>query len=173
MGIFSRKGNTKLPKVRNEPGWEGSDDAIFLAQVIVCETATKLETRWFQEALKKYLTFLNSQNKKVSDEDFVFVQSQTVRMWDLFRNYMMSPEVNGRWSSEVREALFKLLAEEYLRVPLKYQPLELEEFDLAQIACLSLERCLMEDKQILSNAIFEAIEILWCHHLNGHPKRIL
>jgi len=172
MGIFGRKAKLKLPEISNEPGWEGSDEAILLAQQIVYETATKLEIPWFKEALKKYMTFLSEQRKKVSDEDFIFVQNQTVRLWDIFRNHMMSPEVGGRWSAEVRGELFELFSKEYSHGPHRYQPPGLEQFDLAQLACLSLETCLMEDKQILANAIFEVIEVLWCHYLDGHPKRI-
>jgi hypothetical protein len=172
MGIFSRKAKFKLPEISNEPGWEGSDEALLLAQQIVYETATKLEIPWFKEALKKYMIFLSEQRMKVSDEDFVFVQRQTTHLWDVFRNYMMLPEVGGRWSSEIRGDLFDLLTKEFTQVPHRYQPPTLEQFDLAQLSCLSLETCLLEDKQILANAIFEVIEVLWCHHLDGHPKRI-
>lgn len=171
MGIFSRKPKYKLPAISNEPGWEGSDEAYLLASNVVFGVANELEIAWFQRALKKYLEFLKVEKIKVNDEDFIFVQSQTGKNWDLFRNYMMSPEVNGAWNSDVLQGLFKVLSDSASHVPHKYQPPELEQFDKAQLTCLSLQQCLIEDAQILSNAVFEVVEVIWCHHLDGHPRR--
>jgi hypothetical protein len=56
-------------------------------------------------------------------------------------------------------------------VPHRYQPPNLEQFDKAQLTCISLEICLMENKQVLANAIFEVVEVIWCHHLEEIPQR--
>ena len=172
MGIFGKKQKYKLPEISYEPGWEGSDEAFLLASNIVFETANRLEISWFQRALKRYLDYLEKNRIKVSDEDFGYVQVQTSRVWDIFRNYMMSPEVSGRWSSEIRSNLFDLLVHAASHTTHRYQPPNLEQFDKAQLTCLSLEICLMEDKQILANAIIEVVEVLWCHHLDENPKRL-
>jgi len=170
MGIFGRK-KLRLPKISTEPGWEGSDEALLLAQQVVFQAATDLQIPWFQEALKKYLSFLSENKLKVTNDDFEYIQNNVARMWDLFRTHMLSPEVGGRWSQEIQDELFDLFTREYSNAPLRYQPPLLEHFDLAQLACLSLQRCLIEDKQVLANAIFEVIDILWCHYLHNHPKR--
>lgn len=170
MGIFRPK-KYELPNTSLEPGWEGSDEALLLAQQIVFQTATDLEISWFQEALKKYMAFLGTKKKKVTDDDFVFIQQHLGTMWDLFRLYMLRPEVGGKWSSIVRDELHDLFLQEYSTLPLEYQPPKLEGFDLALLACASLERCLLEDRQILANAVFEVIDILWCHYLRDNPNR--
>ena len=171
MGIFGKKQKYQLPEISNDPGWEGSDEAYLLASNIVFETANRLEISWFQPALKRYLAYLAKNKIKVSDEDLTFVQLQTSRNWDLFRNCMMSPEVSGRWSPEVRSELFDLFVDAASHTPHRYQPPHLEQFDKAQLACLSLETCLMDNKQILANAIFEVVEVIWCHHLDENPQR--
>jgi hypothetical protein len=171
MGIFGKKQKYLLPEISNEPGWESSDEAYLLASNIVFETANKLEILWFQPALKRYLAFLAKNKIKVSDKDLTFVQLQTSRVWDLFRTYMMSPEVAGRWSPQARSALFDLFVDAASHTPNRYQPPNLEQFDKAQLTCLSLEICLTENKQILANAIFEVVEVIWCHHLDENPKR--
>lgn len=170
MALFRRKDN-KLPEISMEPGWEGSDEAFLMAQEIVFQTATDLELSWFQDSLKKYLGFLSTNKQKVTDEDFVYIQQHLQAMWDLFRLYMLRPEVSGKWSSEIRNELHDLFVQKYTSGPLKYQPPKLEGFDLALLACISLERCLLEDKQMLANAVFEVIDILWCHYLRDNPNR--
>lgn len=172
MGIFGRKEKYKLPEISNEPGWEGSDEAFLLASNIVFETANKLEIFWFQRALKRYLGYLAINRIKVSHEDFGYVQTQTSRVWDIFRNYMVSSEVNGRWSPEIRANLQDLLVDAARNTSHAYQPPNLEHFDKAQLTSLSLEICLKEDKQILANAIIEVVEVIWCHHLDENPKRM-
>lgn len=171
MGIFGKKQKYQLPKISHEPGWEGSDEAYLLASNIVFETANRLEISWFQPALKRYLAYLATNKTKVSDEDITFIQFQTSTVWDLFRNFMMSPDVNGRWSSEVRSELFDLFVDAASQTSPRYQPPNSEQFDKAQLTCLSLEICLMDDKQILANAIFEVVEVIWCHYLDENPKR--
>ena len=171
MGIFGKKQKYQLPEISNEPGWEASDEAYLLASNIVFETANKLEISWFQPALKRYLAYLAKNRIKVRDEDLTFIQLQTSRNWDLFRTYMMSPEVSGRWSPEVRSELFDLFVDAASHAPRRYQPSNLEQFDKAQLTCLSLEICLMDNKQILANAIFEVVEVIWCHHLDEIPQR--
>jgi hypothetical protein len=171
MGIFRKKQTYQLPEISNEPGWEGSDEAYLLASNIVFETANKLEIPWFKPALRRYLAYLAKNKVKVSEEDLTYIQIQTSKNWDLFRNYMMSPAVSGRWNSEVRSGLFELLADAASHTPYRYQPPDLEHFDKAQITCLSLEACLRDEKQILANAIFEVVEVIWCHYLDVKPKR--
>ena len=172
MGYFRRKQKYQLPEISNEPGWEGSDEAYLLASNIVFEMANKLEIPWFKPALKRYLSNLAKNKTKVRDEDLSFIQLQTSKVWDLFRTYMMSPEVNGRWSSEARSELSDLFADAASHAPYRYQPPNLEQFDKAQLTCLSLEVCLVDDKQILANAIFEVVEVIWCHHLDENPRRL-
>ena len=171
MGIFGKKQKHQLPEISNEPGWEGSDEAYLLASNIVFETANRLEISWFQPALKKYLAYLGKNGIKVRDEDLTFIQLQTSKIWDLFRTYMMSPDISGVWNSEVRAGLFDLLVDAASNTPHRYQPPNLEQFDKAQLTCLSLEICLMDNKQILANAIFEVVEVIWCHHLDKNPNR--
>jgi hypothetical protein len=171
MRIFGKRQKHQLPEISNEPGWEGSDEAYLLASNIVFETANSLEISWFQPALKRYLAYLAKNKIKVSNEDFMFVQLQTSRVWDLFRTYMMSPEVSGRWSSEVRSELFNLFVDAASQAPHRYQAPHLEQFDKAQLTCLSLETCLADNKQILANAILEVVEVIWCHHLDKNPNR--
>ena len=84
---------------------------------------------------------------------------------------MMSPDINGAWNSEVRSGLFDLLVDAANTTPHRYQPPNLEQFDKAQLTCLSLEICLMDNKQILANAIFEVVEVIWCHHLEENLQR--
>jgi len=171
MGIFGKKRNNQLPEISNEPCWEGSDEAYLLASKIVFETANRLEISWFEPALRRYLAYLAKYRTKVSDDDVTFIEHQTSKVWDLFRNFMMSPDINGRWSSEVRAELFDLLVDVASQTSPRYQPQNSEQFDKAQLTCLSLEVCLMDNKQILANAIFEVVEVIWCHHLDENPKR--
>lgn len=171
MGFFKRNSRNNLPPISNAPGWEGSDGALLHAQQIVYETARDLEISWFKDSLIKYMTFLSAYKIKVNNEDFIFVGDKTSQMWDTFRNYMMRPEINGRWNDDIRQCVFDLFVQEYSSMPPKYQPTKYEHLEMAQLAFLSIERCLLEDKQIVANAIFEVIHVLWCHHLSGNPNR--
>ena len=170
MGLFGKRKH-HLPEIGTEPGWEGSDEALLLAQQIVFQAATDLEISWFQESLRKYLDYLGSNKQKVTDEDFTYLQQHIGMMWDEFRMYMLQPKVGGGWSVEVKNNLYDLFVARYSSGPIRYQPPRLEGFDLALLACTSLERCLIEDKQLLANAIFEVIDILWCHYLRDNPDR--
>ncbi len=171
MGIFKRKSRLNLPPIGNYPGWEGSDEAFLHAQRLVFETASELEIPWFQEALSKYMSFIATYKLKVNNEDFIFVSDKTMHMWDVFRNHMLHAEINGLWNENVRQEVFDLFVQEYSSLHPKYQPPRYEHLELAQLAFCSIERCLFEDKQILANATFEVVHILWCHYLSGHPNR--
>jgi hypothetical protein len=163
MANKSNKNGSSLPPASRTPGWEGSDEAFLLAQEIVIKTARDLEIDWFPDSLANFLKFMRVNKKKVSDQDYEFLVSKTSDLWDLFRKFMMSPDVAGQWSAEIKIELNDLLVDEFMTSDSRYEAENAEEFDLAELTIGCLEVVLTEDKQVLANAIFENIVIFWIY----------
>lgn len=161
MGIFSNK--LRLPRRSAAPGWEGSDEAFLMAKKIVLSVGIGLRIDWIELANSNYLAFVRANKIKANDKDYQFVSLKTGQLWDVFRKYMMSAEVSGSWNYEIKVKLGGKLTNVFRDAPARYKPKSLEAPELALLATSSLEKCLLEDKQILSNAVFEAILVLWCH----------
>jgi hypothetical protein len=157
------KKRVALPAESNNPGWEASDEAFLLAQEIVLSAAVDLDIEWFSDSLNNFLRFAKNNKKKVTDRDYRFLVSKTSDLWDAFRIFMMSDEVSGKWNAKIRADLKAVLLEEFTDADAEYQLENSEEFEFAELAIQSLGIALKEDKQILSNAIFENIVILWIH----------
>ena len=160
MGIFRNKSG--LPRRSATPGWEGSDEAFLMAKKIVLGVGRDLNIDWIESANSNYLVFVRANRIKANDQDYQFVSLKTPQLWDAFRNYMMSA-VGGSWNDEVKLKLGGKLTTVFRDAPARYKPKSLEAQGLALLATDSLEKCLLEDKQLLSNAVFEAILVLWCH----------
>ena len=161
MGIFSSKSG--LPKRSAAPGWEGSDEAFLMAKKIVLEVGRDLGIDWIESANSNYLAFVRENNLKANDKEYKFIASKTEQLWDVFRKYMMSSEVSGSWSYEIETKLVGKLTKVFSEAPARYKPKKLQAAELALLATSSLEKCLFEDKQLLSNAVFESILVFWCH----------
>jgi hypothetical protein len=158
---------SQLPEIVDEFGWEGSVGAYRHAQVIVLEIAEEFELEWPNRAFKKYLKFNHRTGLKVNDLDFNFVTVKTSQIWDLFRNYLLSENVNGKWNDETIIPLSRILEAEYDKNPIPYKTNIVDRNRLVVLTLMSLDKCVQEDKQIVANAVIEFIQILWCHHSNS------
>ena len=161
MGIFGSKSG--LPRRSATPGWEGSDEAFLLAKKMVLGVGRDLKVDWIESANSNLMAFVKENRIKASDKDYQFVSLKTEQLWDVFREYMMSAEVGGSWNYQVKVNLGGRLTNVFRDARGKNKPKGLEAVELALLATSSLEKCFFEDKQLLSNAIFESIVVLWCH----------
>ena len=161
MGIFGNKSG--LPRRSSESGWEGSDEAFLMAKKIVLAVGRDLRIDWIESANSNYLAFVREHKLKASDQDYQFVSLKTVQLWDVFRKFMMSDGVNGAWNNEIEVKLAGKLTNVFRDAPARYKPKSLEAPELALLSTTSLEVCLVRDQQLLSNAVFEAVLVLWCH----------
>lgn len=161
MGIWNSKSG--LPRGSSAPGWESSDEASRLAVKIVIKNGRALKIEWIETANKNYTNLVRSQRIKVSGEDFQFISVKLIEIWDLFRVFMMSPEVNRSWNRQISNQLAAKLGIAFKEIPTRHKPEGLEASQLALMTVDSLEECFIENKQILANAILESVLVLWCH----------
>lgn len=161
MGIFSNKSG--LPRRSSTPGWEGSDEAFLMAKQIVLGVGRNLSIDWIDSANNNYLVFVREYQLKANDKDYSFVAQKTPQLWDTFRKFMMTSGVSGTWNREIEVELAGRLSNVFRDAPARYKPKSAEASELALLATSSLEKCLLSNKQLLSNAVFEAILVLWCH----------
>jgi hypothetical protein len=145
------------------PGWEGSDEAFLMAKGIVLDVGRNLNIDWIESANSNYLAFVRAYQIKASDDDYQFIATKTEQLWDTFRNFMMTPEVSGNWNRTIEIKLSGKLSSIFRDAPARHKPEVLQAPELAILATDCLGKCLIEDKQLLSNAVFEAILVLWCH----------
>ena len=161
MGIFGTKSG--LPRRSATPGWEGSDEAFLLAKKMVLSVGRDLKVDWLESANSNYLAFVRENNLKANDNDYQFVAVKTTELWDAFREYMMSADVNGSWDYQIKTNLGRKLSNIFSDTQGRNKPQGLEALELELLMTNSLEKCLRENKQLLSNAVFEATLVLWCH----------
>jgi hypothetical protein len=87
-------------------GFEGSDQALLLAQVTVYKAILKLDTPgWAVKGDKKFRKHLKKTNQKLPDYDFHILEEFTPRFWDSFRFILLRPDNSGSFKHIVVEEL--------------------------------------------------------------------
>jgi hypothetical protein len=168
MAWDERSEKFRLGPVRNEPGYEGSDQAIAHAHQIVVAAASELRADWMIDGITSLAEWITIHpTLKCTDDDFVFLGSVVGELWDTFRYFELSLEKQGDWTSTVKSNLGKVLSNKFSNFPDGYKPSSLQSQQIADLSILSLDRCLQEDKEILGNAVFEIVMLIWCHYLRS------
>lgn len=147
------------------PGFEGTDEALFLAQIKVYEAMIRLNSpSWAVKGDKHFRKYLKKFHLKVPVYDFNFIEDSLPKFWDTFRFTMLEPENPGTFTPIVLNELrfqFKKLFEE---LPNKYRAKEDVEYEAVELMIEALRVCLESDNQLLANPVFEVVLLIWYHY---------
>lgn len=146
-------------------GFEGSDQALLLAQVTVYKAILKLDTpSWAVKGDKKFRKYLKKTNQKLPDYDFYILEEFTPRFWDSFRFILLRPDNSGSFKPIVVEELRSEFIKIFMEMPDKLRDKNGTELAAVNLMLQALQICLSEDKQLLANPIFEVILLIWYHY---------
>ena len=148
------------------PGYEGSDQALLLAQVTVYKAILQLDTPiWAVKGDKQFRKYLRKLNQKVPDYDFDFLEEFIPRFWNSFRFILLRPDNMGRMQPEVTEELRSEFISIFMDMPDKFRVKDGTELAAANLMLQALEICLEENRQLLANPIFEVVLLIWYHYV--------
>ncbi len=145
-------------------GFEGSDEALILAQLYVYKAMVALDIpKWAFEGDKQFRKYLNKFGQKTPNYDFDFVINYTREFWDSFRFTLMHPQYSGGFSNEAQADLRNRFVELYSGMPTKFRVKSGEEQLAVELMICALSICLKEERQFVANPIFEYVLLVWYH----------
>ncbi len=148
----------------DEIGFEGSDQALFLAQITVYKAILELETpNWAVKGDKQFRKYFRKTNQKLPDYDFYFLEDFLPQFWDSFRFILMRPDNSGSFKPVVIEELRSEFINIFMNMPDKLRVKNGTELAAVNLMLEALQLCLSEDKQLLAAPIFEVILLIWYH----------
>jgi hypothetical protein len=153
----------KIP-YSEEIGFEGSDQALLLAQIAVYKAILELDTpSWAVKGDKQFRKYFKKTNQKLPDYDFYFLEEYLGQFWDTFRFILMRPDNSGSFKPVVVEELRSEFINIFMNMPDKLRVKNGTELAAVNLMLQALQICLSEDKQLLANPIFEVILLIWYH----------
>ncbi len=146
-------------------GYEGSNNAFMLAQMFVYKSVLDLGVpAWAFKGDEKFRKYALKFNQKVPSYDFDFIIEYTEVFWDTFRFTLMQSENVGKLSPEVLGEMKTRFVELFNQMPSKFRVKDRKEEAAADLMIHSLAHCLRNEKQLVANAIFEYVLLVWYHY---------
>jgi len=146
-------------------GFEGSDQALLLAQVTVYKAVMELDTpSWAVKGDKQFRKYLKKTNQKIPDYDFYLLEEYMPKFWDSFRFILLRPDNSGSFNPIVVEELRSEFIKIFMEMPDKLRDKNGAELAAVNLMLQALQICLSEDKQLLANPIFEVVILIWYHY---------
>lgn len=148
----------------DQPDFEGSDQALFLAQITVYKAILKLGTpKWAVKGDKQFRKFFKKFKQKVPDYDFYLLSEYMPRFWDAFRFILLRPDNVGRLDPVVVEELRSEFINVFMDLPEKFRVNDGTELAATNLMIEALQVCLDEEQQLLAQPIFEVVLLIWYH----------
>jgi hypothetical protein len=149
-----------------EIGFEGSEQALLLAQITVYKAILELNTpSWAVKGDKHFRKYFKKTNQKLPDYDFYFLGEYLPQFWDSFRFIIMRPDNSGSMKPIVVEELRSEFINIFMNLPDKLRVKNGTELAAVNLMLEALHICLSEDKQLLANPIFEVVLLIWYHYV--------
>jgi hypothetical protein len=151
----------------DEIGFEGSDQALFLAQITVYKAILELEApNWAVKGDKQFRKYFKKTNQKLPDYDFYLLEDFLPQFWDSFRFILLRPDNLGSFKPIVKEELRSEFIQIFMKMPNKFRVNNGTELAAVNLMLEALQICLSEDKQLLAAPIFEVVLLIWYYYLN-------
>ena len=148
------------------PGFEGSDQALFLAQVTVYKAILELDTpSWAVKGDKQFRKYFKKTNQKLPDYDFYLLEEYLPIFWDSFRFILLRPDNLGSLKPIVVEELRSEFINIFMKMPDKLRVKNGTELAAVNLMLQALQICLSENKQLLANPIFEVVLLIWYYYV--------
>jgi hypothetical protein len=145
-------------------GFEGSDQALLLAQVTVYKAILELDTpSWAVKGDKHSRKYFKKTNQKLPDYDFYLLEEYLPLLWDTFRFILLRPDNVGSFNPIVVEELRSEFIKIFMKMPDKLRVQNGTELAAVNLMLEALHICLSEDKQLLASPIFEIVLLIWYH----------
>ena len=148
------------------PGFEGTDQALLLAQVTVYKSIIRLDTpKWAMKGDRQFRKYLKKFGQKVPDFDFYYLEEFLPKLWNVFRFILLRPDNQGRLDPAVQEELRSEFIKIFMEMPTKLRVNDGTELAAANLLIEALQMALEEDRQLLANPIFEVVLLIWYHYV--------
>lgn len=146
-------------------GFEGTDQALILAQIKVYEAMLSLNCpTWAIKGDKHFRKYLKKYGLKVPTYDFNFIEENVPKFWDAFRFTMLDPSNPGNFTSKAVSELILEFEKCFKEMPKKFRASSEIELQAIELAIEALKLCLYSDNQLLANPVFEVILLIWYHY---------
>lgn len=150
----------------DSPGYEGSEQALLLAQVTVYKAILQLDSpKWAVKGDKGFRKYLKKFDQKLPEYDFHLLEEYTPRFWDSFRFILLRPDNMGRFQPVVIEELRSEFIKIFMDMPNKFRVKDGTELAATNLMIQALQICLDEDRQLLANSIFEVVLLIWYYYV--------